>query len=999
MKLLRWLLIGTAALAVLMAVIIGIAFMPAVQTWVAHRVLAGRNLDVGRVAVGLHRVELDNVHVTQPGVALTMPIVEIDLSLLSAADKKILIRKLGAKGWTLDLTAPGGKSKPAQAVAAPAVATAAVFQGVFQQLHLPVDLAVDSVELSGDVVFSAGPKQPPSRAHVTLTGGGLAAGQEGKFDFEIDTAPAGSSAAVRSLAVHGTFVARLDTPRTFSHLGLVTDGIASGASFPQGAHARVVVDALRAVAGEHYAVAFDTDGKHLFALNADYPATAPKLAGGWQLNVRDTDLAPFTLGRALFVFEATGDGKFETDVTLSGVHATGHLHVSAGRLEAVHTGLQALGGLTLDTHFDLTQNAGVTRVDQFDASVTGEHPVAEVRALQSFEFNAKTKELKVADPAKDLFSFALQGLPLAWTQPFLTGFAVKGGDLAGTLLASARDGGMHFQSSEPMEVKNFSVERAGQPLMHLDVVTLSLGGDYTQQQGWQAQLAANAEAGDRTIFTLQAKAGCMAGLAQPIKATGQFQADLPGVLAQPVFGSQARLTGGAAHVDFQASLAEKKEIEVKLAVTGLASPQTPSLPAVTADVRAEMAPDGQITFNAPLLFENAGRKSDLAFSGTFQSGAGGMNIDARVASNLIVADDVKVFAAPLAMKSAPSPVGSVTPSPSPTSHAEAPVADPGPTSEPRDTTAPLRPDLAPLWQGVSGHLVLALKKVVYGQFEVNDIAGELKIGPDALALDQLRAVLGSGGEAKVTGAVNFSGNAPEPYSLKANVAVSDVDSAPLFHALDPSKPPTVEGKFNLSGQFTGSGLNAADLGQRAQGDATLTSKSGIFRGLAKSGGTQVVSGGLSWGGILGKSKQLTALGELIATLQEFPYDQINIECTRGQSLDVQLKNFSVISQQLRLTGTGAITYEKGKPVLEQSLALQIQMGVRGDIETLMATIGKTSNQTDELGYTKIDRPIKIGGTPANPDTSDLYAFLKEAGRSALGRSALHLLDMIGNRNQ
>jgi hypothetical protein len=975
MKLLRWLLIGIGVLAGLMAVVVGTAFMPGVQTWAAHRALAGRNIDVGRVAVGLNRVEVDNVQVNRPGMALTLPSAEVDLSLLSAAGKKVSIEKLVAKGWTIDLTAPGGKSKFTQTAASPAVATAAAFQGIFQQLHLPVDLVVDAVELSGDIIFSADPKQPPSRAHVTLTGGGLTAGQDGKFDFEIDTSMASSSVAVRTLVVHGTITATLDTPRTFSHLGLVTDGMAGGPKFPQGARIHLVVDALRAATGEHYAVALDTEGKHLFALNADYPANAPKLAGEWQLNVRDTDLAPFTLGRALPVFEVTGDGKLEADVALGAVHATGHLHVSAGRLEVVHAGLQALGSLTIDTHFDLGQSASVTRIDQFDVIVAGEHPVAEVRALQSFELNAKTRELKVADPAKDLFSFALQGLPLAWAQPFLSGFTANGSDVTGTLLVSARNGGMHFQSSEPVAVKDFSVARAGQPLARLDVVTLSLGGDYTLQQGWQAEMTAVARAGSKTLFALQAKAGAIAGPGQPTKAAGQLRVDLPAVLAQPAFAAKAQLTGGAASVDFQASLGEKKEIEAKLALTGLASPQMPSLPTVTADVRAELAPDGQIAFNAPLLFENAGRKSDLAVSGTAKSGAGGMNLDARVASDLIVADDLKILAAPLAMKSGP--------------------ASPPPAGVPatKVAPAPAAPAQAAFWDGVSGHLVLALKKVVYGQFEVNDIAGELKIGPGALALDQLNAVLGSGGKARLAGAVNFAGDAPEPYSLKANVAVSDVDSAPLFRALDPSKPPTVEGKFNLSGQVTSNGINAADLGQQAQGDMSLTSKGGIFRGLAKSGSNQVIARGLSWGGILGNSKQLAALGELIDTLQEFPYDQINVQCVRDRSLDVQLKDFSVISQQLRLTGTGTLTYEKGKPMLGQSLAMLIQIGVQGDIGTLMATIGKTSTQTDELGYTKVDRPIKIGGTPANPDASDLYAFLKEAGASALGRSALHLLNL------
>ncbi len=963
-----------------MAVVVGMAFSPGVQTWAAHRALAGRNIDVGRVAVGLNRVELDNVQVTQPGVALTLPAAVVDLPLLSAADKKVSIQKLVAKGWTLDLTAPGGKAQSAQAAAAPAVATAAAFQGIFQQLHLPVDLVVDSVELSGEVIYSADPRQPPSHAHVTLTGGGLAAGQEGKFDFEIDTELAGSSAAVHTLAVHGTLIARLDTPRTFSHLGFVTDGTATGPRFPQGASIHFSADALRAATGEHYTVTLDTDGKHLFALNADYPANAPKLAGDWRLNVRDTDLAPFTLGHALPVFEATGEGKLEADATLSAVHTTGHLHVSAGQLEVIHAGLQALGSLAIDTHFDLSQNAGVTRIDQFDVIMAGEHPVAEMRALQSFEFNEKTRELKVVDPAKDLFSFALQGLPLAWAGPFLSGLTVDGSDVTGTLLVSARNGGLHFQSAEPMEIKNFSVARAGQPLARLDVVTLTLDGDYTLQQGWQAQLAASAEAGPKALFTLQAKAGAIAGPGQPIKATGQLQIDLPGVMAQPAFAGKAQLTGGTASVDFQASLDQKKEIEAKLALTGLASPQAPSLPVITADVRAELAPDGQITFNAPLLFENSGRKSDLAISGTFSSAAGGMNLDARVASNLIIADDVKILAAPLTLKSVPSPSGSAPASPAPPT-----LADP-----------PSAPDKAAFWNGVNGHLVLALKKVVYGQFEVNDITGELKLGPDALALDQLSAVLGSGGEAKLAGAVNFAGSEPEPYSMKADVAVSDVDSAPLFRALDPSKPPTVEGKFNLSGQVTGSGTTAADLGQQAQGDMSLTSKGGIFRGLAKNGVTRSIGSLSGLAGSLTSSNELTAIGDLTTALQEFHYDQINMQLTRDPSLDVQLKDFSVISQSLRIVGTGTITYEKGRPILEQPLAMQIQMGARDDFATLFDAIRKLSSDTDELGYTKVSRPIKITGTPTNPDTNDLYKFLAEGvGQRAIEHYIPNLLNLFG----
>ncbi len=985
MKFLRWFLICVAALVALLGVIIALAFTSPVQTWMARRALANRPglaVTLGRVAAGLHGVQLDEVRVTQPGLALTLPSFALELPLLPAMQQKVLIKKLVVKGWTLDLTAPGSKPAPAPpVVAAPAATAMAAFQGIFQQLHLPVDVTVDSIELSGDVIFPTADGQPPGRAHVTLTGGRLAPGQEGKFDFQADAALPGS-AAVRSLTVQGSFIATLDTPRTFSHLELSAESVATGAQFPKGAHIHIGADASRTDAGEHYTMALDANGKHLFTLEADYPAATHQLTGAWRLAAQDTDLAPFALGRVLPAFEATGDGKVEADGTFATLHATGRLHLSADHLEAMQTELRALGRLTLDSDFDLTFNqaAAVTRVDHLAVAIAGAQPVAEVHALQAFEFNAKTGELKVADPAKSLLGVELKGVPLAWARPFLPGIVVTGSNVSGMLQASARDGGLHVESSAPIEVENLALAQTGKPLLRLDRATLGLAADYTPQ-GWQAELQAGAQAAAQTLFTLQTKAGCKAGSAQAIKATGSLQINLPAVLAQPACASLARLTGGTAHVDFQASLGAQKEIEAKLAFDHLAAPQVPPLPAITADVRAELGPGGKVTFNAPLVLENAGRKSDLTLSGTLQSGLAGLNVDARMASNFIVADDLKVLAAPLAAKS--SAPGPAQPPPGPDPDAAAPAA------------ATAR-DAAPFWKGVSGHIVVALQKVVYGQFEADNIAGDLKLGPDALALDQLRAVLGSGGTASLAGGVNFAAGAPQPYSLKANVSVSDLDTAPLFRALDPSKPPTVEGKFNLTGQAAGSGLNVMDLSQHVQGDASLNSKSGIFRGLAKSTGTSTVSGLSNLAGSALNSKELVAVGKITDALKEFPYDQINLQVTRGASLDVELKDFSVISQQLRLTGTGALTYEKGTPILDQKLALQIQISVRGDFETLFGAIRKVSTDQDELGYTKVSRPIKIGGTPTQPDTSDLYLFLAEGlGTRAIEHYLPKLLNIFG----
>ncbi|MGA3007454.1 MAG: hypothetical protein ABSE59_06140, partial [Opitutaceae bacterium] len=671
------------------------------------------------------------------------------------------------------------------------------------------------------------------------------------------------------------------------------------------------------------------------------------------------------------------EGRLETDSAFKTLHATGHLRLSAGRLELVEPRLRALGGLTVETDFDLTQNTAHTRVDRLTVQVAGARPVAEVRALQPFEFDSRTIELKVADPTKELLGFTLQGLPLAWIQPFLPGLAVAGNDVTGALLISARNGGFHFESSRPLEMRNFSVARAGHPLARLDQMAFIVTGDYTLQQGWQASLSARAQDGPRTLFTLQTKAGSIAGALPAIKATGRGQADLAALFAQPALASLGPLTGGSAQLDFQASFDEKKEVEAKFTVAGMTSLRVPSLPTLAGEVRAEQAADGQVTFNLPLTVENAGRKSDLALSGKFRPGAGGADIDVRLASNLMVVDDLKILAAPFAERSLP-----------PTHVAGSRTLVPVPSAETRDA--------APPWKGVTGRLTLALKKIVSGPFEMDDVAGELKIGSDAFALDPFRAVLGSGGEIKAASTVDFAEAAPEPYSLKAKVAASNVDSAPLFRALDPAQPPTVEGKFGLTSELASQGLTLAHLARRVQGEATLTSKSGIFRGLARSGGAQVLGPLSGPAGGLNRSSDFASVGRLTDALQQFPYDQINVQLIRDSSLNVQVKDFSVISQPLRVTGTGRLTYQKGVSLLNQSLALQIQLAARDDFATLFDALRKLSSEKDELGYTRVSRPIEIAGTPAHPDTDDLYAFLEEGGASrTLDRYLPKLLNLFG----
>jgi hypothetical protein len=817
--------------------------------------------------------------------------------------------------------------------------------------------------------------RPAARVKVTLRGGGLGAGREGHFTYDLSAASAGGVAAISGLTLHGTLAAAMDTPRTFTRLALQGEAAVSGTQFPRGVKLGADVAAARAASGESYTLTLAGEGRQLAAAQVEFPAAGSKLNGTWKLDVRDADLAPFALGLALPVFAATGEGRFETDATFTEIHASGRLQATADKLSVIKPELAAVGALQISADFDVSQHGDATRVERLQAAVTGAAPVLTVQALQAFEFNAKTGELKVADPNRELLGIVLQGVPLAWAQPFLKDIAATGGDLRGEFVASARDGGLALRPKAPLTVANLSIAQAGKPLLRALDISLTASADYTPQ-GWQAELAPLvAKSGPVTLLTLDAKAGQLAGKDQPIKATGHLNASLPGLLAQPVAANVAQLTRGDAAVEFAASLGAKQQIQAKLAVTNLvADPKltTEKLPTITTDARVDRDTDGKLSLNVPLLFEREGRKTDLAVTGTLLAGPGGLSLDATLTSTLLVVGDVKVLAAPLV----PAPAPAV-------------AAAPG---------KPSGRDAAPPWAGVSGQLTLALKKVIYSDaFQVTDVGGTVRLEAGSLKLETVRAGLGEGSDVKVSGGVVFDPKAAEPYALKADVAVNNFDSVPLFRAIDPSKPATVEGKFNITSQVSGGGPNLALLAERVHGDFLLSSKGGVFRALAadvsekvqKSQAAVSALGGLL-GAVTGKDKisdyanRTQIITDIAKVLAEIPFDQLSVSVARDADLNINLQDFTLISPDVRIGGTGTVTYKAGVPPLAQALDFHLQLGARGKTAELMKRASLLSGTQDSLGYASFVVPVRIGGTIENPDTSDLRnALLKAAGGSLL----------------
>jgi hypothetical protein len=776
---------------------------------------------------------------------------------------------------------------------------------------------------------------------------------------------------VASLETHATLTATMDTPRTFSRLGLQGDATASGSQFPRGVKLSASAGATRAAAGEDYALMLATADKQLVDVRATFPLNAPKLSGTWKIDARDADLAPFLLGRPLPPFVATGEGQFDFDGAFAEIHARGKLHAASDNLTVVRPELAALGALEVTAEFDLTQLGDQTRIDQLRVALSGAQPVATIHSLQSVTYNRVTHGLAAADPARDLFNVALQGVPLAWARPFAPRFAVGGGDLKGEFVATAADGGFSLRPKAPLTIAGMTVAQADKPLLRALDVSLNASVDYTPH-GWQVSAAPLVlRSGEATLLTLDLKAGQLAGPNQPTKATGKFSAALPALLAQPVAGAALQLSGGELAGDFVADLGTTQALQARLAFTHLvADPRltTEQLPAISADLRADIAAGGQVTVNAPLLVERAGRKSDLALTGTFTPGAQGLTIAARLASNHLVIDDVKILAAPLA----PSRPG-----------AEQPSVPPG-----EGASASAMREAAPPWAGVNGQVALALREVVYSNlFQATDVAGTLTIDAGALKFEGVRAGLGNGSEAKISGGVTFDAQAAAPYALAADLAVTEFDPAPLFKALNSGQPPTVEGRFNIASKLSGQARRLDEFATATHGDFQLSSKGGVFHGLpvavaVKNEAVGKLAQGVALVGsaldvFKGRKEEsdvtslATAVAEISKLLAAITYDQLSVSLSRDARLNTVLKDFTLIAPEIRLTGGGQATHQAGTPLLDETLAMEFKLRARGRTGDLLKYLGRLEAQTDELGYAGCTLPLKVGGTLGRPDTGEL----------------------------
>jgi hypothetical protein len=968
--------LNCVALALLLAAIaVAVALAPNIQTWGAQEFLAkgtGLHGSVDSVSAGFGKIEIGNLHAEYDGAVLNLPLLQASIPLTSSAlSRSIRIRSLVATGWTLNLSRSPAPEAPQGPEAQPVLsaseqrATQAI-AGLLGRWELPCNASVDAVELEGDVLVPAPPQTVPARLHVIVKGGGMGAGREGHFSFDI--VDADPRLPVDTVSAHGSLTISMDDPRTIRRIAVKADLSTQGGSIPENVALAADASVSRSSDALEYTLRLTRAGRQVGQFVGRLPDSTGKLTGSWTVDVRDSDLAPFIPNESLPSFEATGDGQFDAETESSRIRAAGRIHAIASRMGVLSPPLEALGTTTLDSDFDFTVIGASIRFGRCAFALGGVRSVFAARALQPFEFDGKTGKLALGNPEGDWVEASATRLPLAWLQGLPGKCSFAGGKATGSFVVRPADGGFLVRPKGTLMASGVSVQCGGRAILRNADVSAVLRARYAPK-GWEAQLAPLViSCSGRRLATFAAKLSQPSGEDQPIAAAGTWSADPAALASSAAIPGLGWIRGRSASGDFSATVGSWSVLDCKLAVSG-----TTQGTSLTADGHADIGIDGTVSLYIPIKIASGTSVSDLTAEGTWTGGAEEPRLDAKLTGGTVFLKHLGLVAGPVAAFGRRSP----------------------------SFVAESEPDRIPFWGGSAGRVDVSFDQLKAVGRDFSEVTGRADFDGKSLRLRNVRGVLPPKNLAKLEGTISFDPAAGEPYSLTSQAEVSDIDASSLFADPRFGRAPALEGHFSAAVAITSSGANLQGLVAGAQEEYRLRSSGGIIR-LLKTSVAEVIPEepvrvsdelgkvGSAVGSFFGArrdsdragsnpvSKNAEAILDFTYAVSEIGYDEITVTATRGADRTIHLDQFTVTAPEERLTGTGEISYVAGLPLRNRPLGLDLVFAARGDTEGLLAKGGLLSQRKDDLGYSILDQPVHIGGSLAHFDTSQWHDLLAKA---------------------
>lgn len=993
----------------LSGLIVSVVFVPSVQTWYAQSRLdaqPGVRGSIGEVSAGLGSIAVTDLHLETSSAVIDVPSLQATLPVTRAAwADNVQVRSLVAKGWTIDFTqaaalpaavtstsaATGSASDAAPKSAEPAVVASEEIQKMVRSIlggrALPYDLSLDGVELEGDVVYSPAGRGT-SRVHVTIKGGGLAAGHAGTFD--VDGVATNPWPGVTTLSTHGKALLSAKSSRRLGKFGFDGELTALGptSTSPFIAQASVVMERE---AQKISATLMLSQGKRtLVMVMVPFSDMAHRLEGKWKIDIRTSDYAWLLDDQPRPVFAASGQGTFAGDASLKEVKVDGQLAGEVDNPGSISPVLDRVGPVRLAVLFRLQHMDHDLQIDYLEASLEAAGVATDLHSLQSFSFDERTGSLKVANPQRVWWAGIFRKFPLAWITDPSGKLSLAGGTAAGGFMAKATTNGFSLRPVKPLKVAGVSLQMSGRPLLQNLDLSLAWQADY-DDKGWRVEGRPLTLSRDgRRLVSLEAKVSRAAGADSTVTVDGKWDADLTAIAALPECPREAGVTARSALGQFTANVGPESQVEGQLTVVGHDPNHT-----LTASVNAYERAGGEWNFQIPLKMNFDRQITDITAEGNWAGSASGGRSYLRLTGERAELDHLRRLARPLALAAGvPWPADL--------------VATAG-----ESAAASVEPDRAPFWGPAEGSLVVDFGQLLAGKKTYWNVGGSLEVDHRAVQLNHVRGQLarveGKPTPVMVDGQLTFDPDAPVPYQLKASGDLGVVDASALLpapklrksknHEDEDEEEPLLEGHFNTSVTVTGGGRNLAELARRTEQEIKLTSQGGIlrllkvyigdaFREAPPSAAAETIGGvgtlvgklfAIKDGGGEKKVSQATDdVLDLASQLSEIEFESLAITAVRGADGAIRLSEFSLSGPTEKLTGTGRFASAGSVPFTGQPLSLDVTVGGRGRTAELIEKAGLSAGPKDAQGFVTLKPGLHFGGSLEHLDSGMWHDVLVKA---------------------
>ncbi len=954
MKTLRLIVLWLGLVGVLLALVVLTAVSPPLQTWAAERALnrtPGVRASIGSLSAGFGRIDIEKARIESGGAVLSVPLLQAQVPLTRAVlQHTVSVEGVLAKGWTLDLSHAGvltnGRVSPGE--------SALFVLGAINSLHLPVDASLSGVDLEGDVLLPGPSEEVPSKIHLVVSGGGLAAGHDGEFSFEASAEGTGSP--VSSAFARGTLRITMGGPRTFDALSVSAEVTLVGDAAQKSLAASVVASASRGPGGQTYSLSLNRGSRPIATLKAAPAQAGGGLKGTWTADVSEADMAPFSPFASLPPIAAVGEGTFTLEPGLSRGRASGRLHSTVGSLGFLAPSLTPIGMGTLDTEFAVSREGNSLHIDHLKLSFSGSRAAVSVTCLQAFDFSGQTHRLTVARPNEDFLSGSLAGVPLECIPSPSSRLRFSGGELACQFVVRPHDDGFALRLLGPLEATGARVATPDSPVGSPLDLSVPLEGEMTPK-GWQVTAGpASVRSQGRSLAQFSAKASRLAGADQPISIAGNWTA-------------ATSAAGGPSSGELTAKVNDTASVDCSLTWGG-SDPSGPARAAVHADVDF----DGNISFTAPVHLGSGPKGRVLSLEGSVSPGRKGPEIDLHLSSEEISVPEILLVTGPIASAAG----GSLSPGNN--------AAGTG----------------IPFWGAWSGAVSLSFKRLhLADQASYDDVGAELKLARDQVRLENGRTWVLGHNLGKFEGTLSFDPAAAVPYALKGSGSVDTVDAPAFFGASSAGQPAPVEGHFSVNGTIAGSGAGIEQLVRGVREEIHVTGASGVFR-ILKADVTSSVptpatpvtdalgTVGSAVGSVFGihhgidrvDRNPVSPAADAVITftydIAEIGFDRFAATLTGCTDGALHLNGIEMDCPEERLRGSGEIAPAAAVPFSKRPLSLDLELSVKGHPAELLSKAGLLSQKKDAAGFAPLKEHVKLGGTLEQIDTGGWHDLLAKA---------------------